>query len=199
MHKPFSEACERNKAPILAALTERLGPTGRLLEVGSGTGQHAVHCAAALPGWHWQPSDQADYLPGIRQWIDDAALPNLAQPLELDVRRHWPGGPFNALFTANTCHIMSSYAVECLLRGAGRVLAPGGWLVIYGPFRDVGHYDAPSNLAFDRMLRQRDPLSGLRDVEALQAMAAAAGLQWQGQQALPANNRCLFWRRGSAG
>ncbi len=163
-HKPWSEACERNRGPILEVLRGAFAGATRVLEIGSGTGQHAVFFAAALPHLEWQPSDRAEHLPGIAAWRDEAALPNLLPPLALDVDdADWPSQYFDALFSANTLHIMGWSSVEHFFRGAGRVLRPGGVLAVYGPFRYGGHHTAPSNAQFDAFLRARDPQLVIHD------------------------------------
>jgi SAM-dependent methyltransferase len=196
--KPFSEACERNKAPILEVLRELYEPVRRVLEVGSGTGQHAVHFAAALPQLVWQCSDVAANLPGIRLWLDDAALPNLPPPIELDINQPWPEGRYDAVFTANTLHIMGWVEVEKLFAGLGRLLPPRGLFTAYGPFNIGGRYTSDSNARFDAALRSVDPRRGIRDLEAVDALAGRAGLTRLADRPLPANNRCVTWRRGAA-
>ncbi|MDH5821825.1 DUF938 domain-containing protein [Luteimonas sp. RD2P54] len=195
--KPVAPACERNRTPILAVLRERFADRTRVLEIGSGTGQHAVHFAEAMPHLAWQTSDLADNLPGIRAWLDEAGLPNTPPPIALDVLQPpWPALDADAVFTANTLHIMGWDGVEAFFRGAGRILAgaPGGVLVVYGPFNDAGGYTSDSNRDFDAWLRARDPHSGIRDLGAVDALAAAAGLHRVADVAMPANNRCLVWR-----
>lgn len=197
--KPWSEACERNRGPILEVLRVAFAGASRVLEVGAGTGQHAVFFAAALPHLVWQPGDLAANLPGIAAWRDAAGLPNLLAPLELDVdAADWPVGPVDGLFSANTLHIMSWSSVCHFFRGAGRVLEPGGVLVVYGPFSYDGRHTAESNARFDAFLRARDPLSGVRDFGAVDALARAQGLTLLADHPLPANNRALVWRRGRA-
>ncbi|MCE7032295.1 class I SAM-dependent methyltransferase [Lysobacter sp. GX 14042] len=195
--KPFSPACERNRGPILEVLRGYLGNARRVLEVGSGTGQHAVHFAASMPWLAWQASDRVENLPGIRAWLDGAALPNTPAPLALDVDR-WPAlavEPFDAVFSANTLHIMAWPQVQAFFAGIGTVLAPAGLLVVYGPFNYAGAYSSESNRAFDAWLRSRDPASGIRDFEAVDALARGMGLRLQDDVAMPANNRCLVWRQ----
>ena len=195
--KPFSPACERNRDPILAVLRRHFGACRRVLEVGSGTGQHAVHFARAMPWLTWQCSDVAEHLPGIREWLDDAALPNTPAPLALDVARDpWPAGPFDAVFSANSLHIMGWPEVEAFFAGLPAVLAPRATVVVYGPFNYAGAYTSDSNRAFDEWLKARDPRSGLRGCETVDALARAAGLRLEQDVAMPANNRCLVWRRG---
>ena len=190
-----SEACERNKGPILAVLREELAGCRHVLEVGSGTGQHGVYFAAALPQLVWQPSELAENLPALAERIRLEGGANLRPPLELDVRSDpWPGAPADAVFTANTLHIMGWSAVREFFRGAAAVLEPRGVLCVYGPFRFAGSHTSASNAAFDRYLRERDPVSGVRDFEALDALARERGLTFAANHAMPANNRTLVWR-----
>ncbi|HVI25532.1 MAG TPA: DUF938 domain-containing protein [Xanthomonadaceae bacterium] len=196
--KPFAPACERNREPILAVLRDRFADRRAVLEIGSGTGQHAVHFAAAMPWLTWQCSDVAANLPGIRLWLDEAALPNTPAPLELDVGGAWPALRCDAVFTANTLHIMGWAEVERCFAGIGAALPDDGVFVAYGPFKRGGAHTSDSNRDFDAWLRARDPRSGVRDVEALDALAHAAGLARTGDVAMPANNACLAWRRDGA-
>lgn len=193
--KPFAPACERNRGPILDVLRTHFADRRRVLEVGSGTGQHAVFFAAALPWLTWQCTDLAPHLPGIRQWLDEAGLRNTPPPLALDIAGPWPPGPYDAVFSANTLHIVDAATVEAFFAGVGRVLADSGVLVVYGPFNEGGTYTSPSNREFDAWLKARDPRSGIRDVEAIRALAAQVGLHAIDDVAMPANNRCLVWRR----
>ena len=196
MHKPHAPSCERNRDPILAVLQPRLAEARRVLEIGSGTGQHAVHFAAAMPWLQWQCSDRGDNLPGIAMWLDDAALANTPVPLELDVAKGpWPPQTFDAVFSANTLHIMDWDDVQAFFRGVARVLAPGGVLVVYGPFNYNGAYSSDSNREFDAWLKARDPRSAIRDAEAVDALAAAVGLVLEEDLAMPANNRCRVWHK----
>lgn len=199
--KPFAPACERNREPILAVLRERFARCRRVLEIGSGTGQHAVHFAAAMPWLVWQCSDRAEYLPGIRMWLDDAGLANTAAPLELDVAHGaWPAGGFDAVFSANTLHIMGWAQVEAFFAGIGRLFErDGGTLVVYGPFNYDGAYSSDSNRDFDGWLKARDPASGIRDAAAVDALALRAGLVLVDDVAMPANNRCRTWRCAESG
>ena len=193
--KPFAPACERNQDPILEVLRQYFPDRRRVLEIGSGTGQHAVHFAAAFPHATWQTSDVAENLPGIRMWLDEAALPNLPAPLTLDVTGKWPDGSFDAVFSANSLHIMPWSAVERFFEGVGRVLEPGGILAVYGPFNYNGAYTSDSNRAFDGWLKQRSPLSGIRDFEAVDRLAQGVGCKLVQDHTMPANNRLLVWRR----
>jgi SAM-dependent methyltransferase len=192
---PHSEACERNKEPILGVLSEALRNVTTVLEIGSGTGQHAVHFATHLRHLVWQPTDRREYLPGLSARVRLEGPINLYAPLELDVcSETWPATSFDAVFTANTLHIMSWPEVEALLRGAAASLAPGGRLLVYGPFRYGGRYTSHSNALFDEQLRARDPASGIRDFEAVDELAAAVGMAAEADHAMPANNRLVIWR-----
>ena len=199
--KPYSPACERNREPILAVLRTHFADRRQVLEIGSGTGQHAVHFAAAMPWLTWQCSDRAAYLPGIRQWLHEVALPNTPAPVELDVAvGTWPRAGegkirFDAAFSANSLHIMGWSEVEAFFTGLRTALAGDATLVVYGPFNTGGAYTSDSNRDFAASLRARDPRMGIRDVEAVDALARAIGLQLVDDIAMPANNRCLVWQR----
>jgi cyclopropane fatty-acyl-phospholipid synthase-like methyltransferase len=194
-----SEACERNKGPILAVLREELAASTHVLEVGSGTGQHAVYFAAGLPHLLWQPSELRENLAALAERIGLEGRPNLRAPVALDVRDDpWPVAPVDAVFSANTLHIMAWSAVCEFFRGAGAVLRPAGVLCVYGPFSFAGRHTSDSNAAFDDFLRQRDPESGVRDFEALDSEAQSHGLRFSANHAMPANNRTLVWRRSAA-
>jgi SAM-dependent methyltransferase len=194
--KPYSEACEQNKEPILTVLRETFTEPGLILEIGTGTGQHAVHFARELPHLDWQPTDQADGLPGIQLWITEADLPNLRQPLALNTcHEPWPISQAAGAFSANTTHIMDWLAVENLFRGIGRVLQPGGAFCLYGPFNYGGHYTSASNAEFDAFLKQRDSASGIRDFNDLDRLAQENGLRFQRDYPMPVNNHILVWVR----
>jgi hypothetical protein len=198
--KPGSPACERNREPILAVLRGHYADRRRVLEIGSGTGQHAVHFAAAMPWLEWQCSDRASSLPGIRLWLDAAGLPNTPPPLALDVRGPWPAARhdaarFDAAFSANTLHIMGWPEVEALFAGLDAVLARDATVAIYGPFNYGGAFTSDSNRAFDASLKARDPRMGVRDFEAVDALARGIGLRLVDDVAMPANNRTVVWRR----
>ncbi|HXZ59903.1 MAG TPA: DUF938 domain-containing protein [Steroidobacteraceae bacterium] len=191
-----SEACERNKDPILAVLGRELAVCRSVLEIGSGTGQHAVHFARHLPHLSWQPTELGGGLGPLAERIVLEGPPNLAPAIKLDVRAHpWPVARVDGVFSANTLHIMAWEAVEDFFRGVGAVLNAPGVLCVYGPFRYHGAYTSRSNAEFDRYLRQRDPLSGIRDCEALERLAGAAGLELAADHVMPANNQTLVWRR----
>ena len=195
MQKPFSTACERNREPILTVLRERFADCTRVLEVGSGTGQHAVHFAAALPQLTWQTSDVAGHLPGIRLWLAEAQLPNTPAPLVFDVNQAWPAGLFDAIFSANTLHIMAWSEVALLFAGLPAAMHPGALLTVYGPFNEGGRFSSAGNADFDATLRATDPQRGIRDIEAVETLAQAAGLMRIDDRAMPANNRCITWQR----
>jgi cyclopropane fatty-acyl-phospholipid synthase-like methyltransferase len=189
-------ACERNREPIAARLAEWLPARGRVLEIGSGTGQHAVYFGERFPGIVWQTSDVAGNHPGIRARIEAAGLGNVLEPLELDVARgRWPQGPFDAVYTANTAHIMPMETVAMMFAGVDAVLAAAGFFFLYGPVNRRGEFTSPSNLAFDAELRARDPRMGLRDDRALLEFARTAGLELAADYVMPANNRSLVFRR----
>ena len=195
--KPFSPACERNRDAILEVLQVHLANARNVLEIGSGTGQHAVHFAAAMPWLKWQCSDRVQYLPGIQRWLDEAALPNTPAPLLLDVATGpWPSEMYDAVFSANTLHIMGWPEVEAFFAGVGSVLAGQAVLVAYGPFNYGGEFTSDSNRDFDDALRTRDPRMGIRDFEAVDSLARGTGLVLLQDVAMPANNRCLVWQRG---
>ena len=190
-----SEACARNRGPILEVLRGAFSSSRQVLEVGSGTGEHAAFFAGMLPHLLWQPTDVAAHLPSIAAWRDTVALPNLRAPQVLDVdAAAWPVNEADAVFTSNTLHIMSWDSVRHFFEGLGRVLLPGGVLAVYGPFSDNGRHTADSNARFDAFLRERDPLSGVRDWQAVDELAKKQGLSLTGDHAMPANNRMLIWR-----
>ena len=194
--KQYSPSCERNQDAILSVLQEIMPRAGTVLEVGSGTGQHAVYFAAHLPHLTWQPTDLADNLPSIRAWADEAALPNLRAPLVLDLFADtWPLAACDALVCINTIHIVAWPAVENLFAGAGRILRPGGILYAYGAYRYSDRPLEASNEEFDHWLKQRNPASGIRDFGAVNALAHQAGLLLAEDRAMPANNRSLWWRK----
>jgi cyclopropane fatty-acyl-phospholipid synthase-like methyltransferase len=194
---PHAPATDRNRDSILAVLREHFAGARHVLEIGSGTGQHAVHFAAALPHLDWQTSDLPDHHAGIRAWIDASGLARVRPPLALDAAdaRSWPDARFDAVFTANTLHIMGWDDVRALFANLPRVLADEATLVIYGPFNVGGRFTSPSNEAFDAQLRAADARRGIRDLEAVQALAATAGLRLVADIGMPANNRCVVWRR----
>jgi cyclopropane fatty-acyl-phospholipid synthase-like methyltransferase len=196
---PFSEACERNKEPILAVLRDSFADRVHVLEIGSGTGQHAVYFARHLTHLTWHPTEQLSYLPDLAARVQLEGGHNLRPPTLLDVRqRVWPLRSVDAIFTANTLHIMSWSEVTAMHDGVGSVLTPGGVMCVYGPFRYDGRYTSDSNREFDRTLRERDPSSGLRDIQALTALAAPYGLRLIADHDLPAFNRLLVFAKEPA-
>ena len=196
MDKPFAPACERNREPILAVLKQHFADRRRVLEIGSGTGQHTVHFAAALPHLVWQCSDVAAHLAGIRLWLDEAALPDTPPPLAIDINDGLPSGDYDAVFSANTLHIMGWDEVERLFEALPHAMSAAALLVVYGPFNIGGRFTSASNAAFDASLRAGDPRRGIRDLEAVDALARKAGLTLLEDREMPANNRCVSWRRG---
>ncbi len=193
--KPYAPACDRNREPILSALRTLFSDCRTVLEIGSGTGQHAVHFAAALRHLRWQTSDLRANQPGICLWLADAALPNTPAPLCLDVAGAWPCARYDAVYTANTLHIMAWSEVQSMFERVRQVLAPGGRLTVYGPFRYRGAHTSESNAAFDASLRAGDASRGVRDFEAVAALAREAGLVLVEDRAMPAHNRCITWRQ----
>jgi SAM-dependent methyltransferase len=195
--KPYAESCEQNRAPIQAVLEDLFADRRRVLEIASGTGQHAVYFAQAMPHLTWQTSELPENHAGIQAWLDEAGLPNVLPPLAINVTSPaWPlSQPFDAVFNANTVHIVSWPAVEAMFAGIGQALAPGGILYLYGPFNYGGNFTSESNARFDVWLKNRDPRSGVRDFEAIDRLAAAQGLTLLRDVAMPANNRSLVWQK----
>jgi cyclopropane fatty-acyl-phospholipid synthase-like methyltransferase len=191
---PFSAACERNKDPILEVLRLRFADRTQVLEIGSGTGQHAVYFARELGHLAWHPTEQLVYLADLTERVKIEGPANLRVPTLLDVRQAvWPVRGADAIFTANTLHIMSWPEVTAFYRGVGGVLSPCGVLCVYGPFRYDGRYTSDSNREFDQMLQDRDPASGLRDIREITALALQYGLRLDEDHDLPANNRLLIF------
>jgi cyclopropane fatty-acyl-phospholipid synthase-like methyltransferase len=194
--KPYAESCDQNREPILAVLRGLFADRKAVLEIGSGTGQHAIYFGAQLPFLQWYTSDRTENHAGIRLWLAEAGLANVHPPLALDVTQtDWPAPAVDAVFSANTTHIMDWPAVESLFAGLGRLLPGGGLLALYGPFNYDGRYTSESNARFDAWLKLRDPRSGIRDVTDLTTLAAAAGLALRDDFAMPQNNRLLCWER----
>lgn len=194
--KPYAESCEQNRDPILAVIQPLFAGSSQLLEIGSGTGQHAVYFAAEMQHLTWYTSDRIDNHAGINMWLEEAALPNTRPPLALDVSRDpWPQQQFDAVFSANSVHIMHWPEVEAMFAGVGQVLTQDGILALYGPFNYHGAYTSESNARFDQWLRQRDPGSGVRDFQELHRLAQQAGMEFLQDYAMPANNRMLCWVR----
>ncbi len=197
VQKPSAASCERNRDPILAVLRTTLVSGCRVLEIGSGTGQHAVYFARALPHIQWQTSERSENLAGIRLWLAEAGLENTPAPLQLDVgQARWPGQQFDAVFSANTLHIMAWSEVEQLFARLPEVMTDNAKLVVYGPFNIGGHYTSESNAGFDRWLHEQGEHMGIRDLADVDKLAANVGLRRSADHELPANNRCVVWQRG---
>jgi SAM-dependent methyltransferase len=194
--KPYSEACDRNRQPILTVIEPLLSRSRRVLEIGSGSGQHAVYFAEKMPHLIWQSSDRAENLTGIKIWLDEASLPNTPPPLPLDVSQNsWPDLDIDAVFSANTVHIMSWEAVSNFFCGVGKLLAKGGIFILYGPFNYNNQFSSDSNRQFNAWLLDRDPRSGIRNYEDLNDLALNANLRLTGDFIMPANNRILCWQK----
>jgi SAM-dependent methyltransferase len=192
---PHSDACERNKEPILQVLRPAFSACKHVLEIGSGTGQHAVHFAIEMPWLVWQPTEMAESLQGLRKRIFREGPSNLRAPVDLDVTRlPWDVRRVDGVFTANTLHIMHWPQVEALFAGLPAVVKPETVLAIYGPFRYAGNYTSASNESFDTMLHARDPESGIRDFEEVDALARRAGFALAADHPMPANNQILVWK-----
>jgi len=198
MDLPFSEACERNKGPILEVLETVFADRSTVIEIGSGTGQHAVYFAHQMPHLVWQPSDRQENLPGLRMQVVEAALANLLEPIALDIDNAvWPKTGADAVFTANTLHIVSWPRVLRLFERAAALLPLDGALAVYGPFSYGGVQTSESNARFDSMLREHDPHSGIRDFQRVDELAAQHGLALIQDCAMPANNRTVVWRKAA--
>ncbi len=196
MTKPYAEACDENRDPILAVIEPLFQDCRRVLEIGSGTGQHAVYFAKKMPHLHWYTSDRVEYHAGIQAWLDESRLTNVESPLLLDVSQtHWPAPPVDAVFSANTVHIMHLEDVNALFAGVGRSLSTAGRFALYGPFNYGGSYTSDSNARFDKWLKERDPGSGIRDFESLNELAESAGLEAVEDYPMPMNNRLLCWQK----
>ncbi len=193
-----SPATARNREPIVEVLKSHLPKTGLVLEIAAGAGEHAVYSAAALPHLHWQPTDpDPGALASIAAWREHAGLPNLLAPLRLDAARpdDWPVERADAIVAINMVHISPWAATEGLMKGAGRILDVGGFLFLYGPYIEAGIVTAPSNLAFDRDLKARNPAWGIRHLDQVKALAERHGLELCERIAMPANNLSLLFRK----
>ena len=197
---PFAESAARNAGPILEILHREFRDCSRVLEIGSGTGQHAIAFGKELPHLQWQTSDLEENHAGIRAWIARARLDNVLAPLSLDVRiAALEAASFDAVYAANTAHIMGMDAVRAMFALAGQVLGEDGVLCLYGPFRIGGDFNSPSNAAFDAGLRSRDPAMGIRDLESLDRNAAGSGLVRRRLYAMPSNNHMAVWLKDARG
>lgn len=196
MIKPYAEACDKNRAPILSIIQILFVDRKAVLEIGSGTGQHAIFFAERMPHLVWHTSDLKECHAGIKEWIRDAEVKNVRAPLELDVMQSpWPVIEIDAVFSANSLHIMHWPAVEKFFDGAGNCLPPDGKLVVYGPFNYHNQYTSESNERFDGWLKARDPQSGIRNFEDLCELAVSAGMGFIEDYEMPANNRILYWQK----
>ncbi len=196
MNKPFSPACERNKEVILSIIAKYLTGSQKVLEVGSGTGQHGIYFAENLPHVHWHMSDRPENIKGINAWVDDSQLSNVHHAIEFDVSQAWPAiEKVDCVYTANTLHIMAWRQVEQLFSLLAEELQQHSMLMIYGPFNYQGAYTSASNAEFDQHLKQRHPDSAIRDFEAVEALAQQADLLLQCDLEMPANNRLLIWKK----
>ena len=194
--KPFSQACENNKHPILEKLREVFVAPGTVLEIGTGTGQHAVCFAAALPHLVWQPSDQPGNERLCQPWLDDYSGDNILPPVALNVAEEpWPVKDIEGAYSANTAHIMAWPEVEQMFGGLGKRLPAGAAFCLYGPFNYDGGFTSNSNARFDQYLKNQAPHMGIRDMDDLQRLAGSAGFTLEADHEMPANNRLLVWRR----
>ncbi len=194
---PFAESAARNAEPILEILQREFRDRSQVLEIGSGTGQHAVTFANALPHLYWQTSDLDENHAGIGAWVEHAGLDNLGAPVSLDVRTaQVDENAYDAAFSSNTAHIMSIDAVEKMFTLLGKALSAGGVFCLYGPFQRNGEFNTQSNADFDASLRQRNPAMGIRDIERLDEFARAVGMHRKRLYAVPSNNNVAVWQRG---
>ncbi|MCP3672912.1 MAG: DUF938 domain-containing protein [Gammaproteobacteria bacterium] len=196
MKKPFSQACENNKRPILDVISKHFENSELILEIGSGSAQHSLYFAEKLKQLYWQTSDQEENLEGINLQLNEYRKYNLGRPFSLDVTQNkWEIEHCDGVFSANTTHIMTWSMVEKMFEGVGHVLLPKKEFCLYGPFKFNGEYSADSNKAFDEMLHERNPNSGLRNFEDLQKLAESQGLSFVKKYDLPANNNILVWQQ----
>ena len=195
MQKPYSESCDQNKLFILSVIKPLLVNCSEILEVGSGTGQHAIYFAEEMPHLCWHCSDCDEYISGINQWIKESGVANVLAPVILDVSVEWPKSTFDAVFTANSVHIMHFKDVVNLFKGVTQVLNEGGHFLIYGPFNYNGSYTSPSNESFDQWLKNRDVLSGIENFEDIESLAKDNGLTLVKDYEMPANNRILHFKK----
>jgi len=200
MHdRPYAESAQRNADPILEILRQEFRDSSDVLEIGSGTGQHAIRFASELDHLQWQTSDLDENHAGIRAWVADARLPNVRAPISLDVTTAEVSSLFDAVYSSNTAHIMSFDAVVKMFELVSRILYPEGVFCLYGPFRRFGKFNTESNEQFDANLRSRDPVMGIRDLEVLDELGAKHGLQRTGLYAVPSNNLVAVWQKTMAG
>ena len=196
MHRPYAESCDENKQPILEVIKQVFCNSGKLLEIGSGTGQHAVYFSEHLAHLIWQPTEMEDQIAGIKLWMQDADHERIQPPQVLDVSNEcWPFNDMDYAFTANTAHIVSWPQVVAMFKGIGTALKSGGQFALYGPFNYNGQYTSESNARFDAWLKGRDPESGIRNFQDLEQLAADNGMVLINDYEMPANNRILVWQK----
>ena len=194
--KPYSESCDQNRDAILDVIQPLLANKKNVLEIGSGTGQHAVFFAEKMPNLTWQASDQQEYHYGINQWLDEAKLDNIPAPIALNVSKDkWPENTYDAIFSANAVHIMSWQNVLDFMQNATKIINSNGLLILYGPFNYNGNFTSESNARFELWLKDRDPKSGIRDFEAINQLAEDGGMTLLNDYEMPANNRILCWQK----
>ena len=194
MNRPYSESCEQNKLAILEVINSYLKPGIEVLEIGSGTGQHAVYFAEQNPLIQWQTSDRPEYIAGIESWREFSGLSNIARAFVLDVCKQWPDRDYDLVFTANSLHIMGETEAQQCIIGSARIIKPGGYLIVYGPFNYNGRFTSESNCRFEQWLKHQNPKSGIKDFNWLDEIATMAGLKLIDDVAMPANNRILVWQ-----
>lgn len=195
MNRPYAESCDQNKDVIHEVIQPYLKPGFEVLEIASGTGQHAVYFAGLNPAIRWQTSDRSEQLPGITSWIDHACLDNLRDPVLLDVQDEWPDRQYDLVFTANSLHIMGDIEAEACIRGAAMRLKPSGHFIVYGPFNYHGEFTSESNRRFEDWLKQNNPASGIKHFETVNEIAGQSDLNLVDDVAMPENNRILIWKR----
>lgn len=194
--KPYAQACERNRQPILEVIRPLLKNAVSVLEIGSGTGQHAIFFTEKMPHLSWQTSDLEENHAAIQLWLDDSPHTNILPPLALDVLSdNWPETQFDAVYSANTAHIMCWKAVEAMFQGVAQSLNPQGQFVLYGPFKYGGEFTSDSNQQFEHWLKSIDPQRGIRDFEALQSLARNNDMKLLADYPMPANNQILVWQK----
>jgi len=195
MKKPFAAAADENKEAIAAVLLTELANANHIIEIGSGTGQHAIHFSKLLPHLTWHCSDQSSHIAGIQLWLESAGLNNTPPAFVLDVSQDWPKQIYDAAYAANIAHIMHWPEIEDLFAGLSTILGHGAYFYLYGPFSFDTKFSSQSNQAFDQFLRQQDPHSGLRDKNELDQLALKHGLIAAASWAMPTNNHILSWQK----
>ncbi|MCP4429538.1 MAG: DUF938 domain-containing protein [Gammaproteobacteria bacterium] len=194
MNRPFVESCEQNRDVIHQVIQPYLKPGIEVLEIASGTGQHAVYFADLNPQIRWQTSDRAEYLPGIQSWLTFTKLQNLIDPILLDVCLKWPSQQYDLIFTANSLHIMDDAEARACINGTAQCLEPSGFFIAYGPFNYNGGFTSESNRRFEDWLKLNNPKSGIKHFEVLNEIAEQSGLKLYADITMPANNRILIWQ-----